>query len=96
MKHANMAPRRLPVRSITFALTLLAGWPVLAGEPLWPEPAIVPPEQTAQMPHYLALTRTRPATVAMVDMAVAAEAVASRAAEAAASAEAAAERSSEF
>ena len=48
MKHASMAPRRLPVRSMTFALTLLAGWPVLAGEPLWPEPAVVAPEPLAQ------------------------------------------------
>ena len=42
MKHANHVPRRLPVRSMTFALTLLAGWPALAGEPVWPEPATAP------------------------------------------------------
>lgn len=50
MKHASMASRRLPVRSMTFALTLLVGWPVSAGQPLWPEPATVTPEQTVQTP----------------------------------------------
>ena len=33
MKHASMAFRRPPVRSMAFALTLLAGLPALAGEP---------------------------------------------------------------
>ena len=50
MKHANHVPRRLPVRSMTFALTLLAGWPALAGEPVWPEPATATQEQAAHTP----------------------------------------------
>ncbi len=50
MKHASLAPRRQPVRSMTFALTLLAGWPALASEPLWPAPATTAPEQVARQP----------------------------------------------
>ncbi len=50
MKHASPTSRRLPACSLAFALTLLAGWPALAGEPVWPEPAIAAPEQAAQAP----------------------------------------------
>ncbi len=45
MKHPSMAFRRRPVRSMAFALTLLAGLPALAGEPRWPQPAPVPAVQ---------------------------------------------------
>lgn len=56
MKHASMASRRLPVRSMAFALTVLAGLPALAGEPLWPGPATVVAEPDLKAP---ALKRTR-------------------------------------
>lgn len=56
MKHTSMASRRLPVRSMAFALTVLAGLPALAGEPLWPEPATVVVVPDLKAP---ALKRTR-------------------------------------
>ena len=47
MKHASMVFRRPPVRSMAFALTLLAGLPALAGEPRWPQPAPAPRRHVA-------------------------------------------------
>lgn len=40
MKQEIRASRHVPVKSLAFALTLLAGLPASAGEPLWPEPAV--------------------------------------------------------
>lgn len=60
MKHARMAPPRLPVRSMAFALTLLAGWPALAGEPLWPEPDTTAQTQTTQTSNPKRVRQTTP------------------------------------
>jgi len=60
MKHAYPSPRRLPASSMAFALTLLAGWPALAAEPLWPQPAGVVPAQAAQVQHPRRQRQTAP------------------------------------
>jgi len=60
MKHASMARRRLPVRSMAFALTVLAGLPALAGEPLWPEPAATAVELDLKAPQRKRQRQTAP------------------------------------
>ncbi|WP_442683257.1 VWA domain-containing protein [Stenotrophomonas sp. JC08] len=66
MKRTRTSSRHLPACSMAFALTVLAGWPALAGEPLWPEPASavagqVVPKQSRQRqttPNFRAPTAT--------------------------------------
>jgi Mg-chelatase subunit ChlD len=59
MKQATGSARQLPVKSLAFALTLLAGLPATAGEPVWPEPAATA-EAALQAPAPKRERQTRP------------------------------------
>jgi Mg-chelatase subunit ChlD len=60
MKQATRATRHLPVKSLAFALTVLVGLPVMAGEPVWPEPAANTAEAALRAPALKRERQTRP------------------------------------